>query len=441
MARHKVKWDNKFTLYGTGTNLACGVVALFFWLALIISSLPYFRRKMFETFYFLHLNFFFLANLMTIFHARAQVVPWVAAAFLIFYIDFSIRVISKMSNVTPKHIEIIGDNIVKLVLSVDKFPRAAFVYGPGSYIWLSISLKKTVPGPAPKSCNKGMYVKVGPAPDSQGQGLEMVAVGENADNAAVVVSTVDDTNNTTAVGTDEIFANIKLPGGPPSGVPSWLWFHPITVASYNSKSNEITLYIKSFGEGVSQWSGQLLAAARLVNLGVISLDDISFHVGGPNGELMIKDPLESLNRVIMVSGGIGITPFLPILEDLIDKKYSGIVEFVWSTRSVAEVNAFKHLFERCADLPNFHIHVHFTSKKQTGASDAEEGVQMKPVSSPGYTVIEGRPDYQSIQVAAGETTAALVCGPEEMIIAVEHFVYDRQRQGLPVLFHREVFDF
>ncbi len=140
---------------------------------------------------------------------------------------------------------------------------------------------------------------------------------------------------------------------------------------------------------------------------------------------------------VCTTGGIGITPFLPILEDLLVKKYAGIVEFIWSTRSVAEVNAFKALFERCADMPNFHINIHFTNKKVAG--DAESGD--KPVSAPGYTVNSGRPDYQSIQVAAGETAGVLACGPADLVLAVENFATDRQSQGLSVIFHRETFEF
>jgi hypothetical protein len=62
-----------------------------------------------------------------------------------------------------------------------------------------------------------------------------------------------------------------------------MFFHPITVSSFDESSGEITIYVKSFGEGVSQWSGQLLAAAKLIQSGGLTLQDIGLHVGGPNG--------------------------------------------------------------------------------------------------------------------------------------------------------------
>ena len=71
-----VKWSNKFSLLGTGTNLWCGVVAFVFWNLLVLMSLPYFRRKLFDGFYWIHLNLFFVAQTMTVFHARAVVLPY-----------------------------------------------------------------------------------------------------------------------------------------------------------------------------------------------------------------------------------------------------------------------------------------------------------------------------------------------------------------------------
>ena len=53
------------------------------------------------------------------------------------------------------------------------------------------------------------------------------------------------------------------------------------------------------------------------------MEDIGFHVGGPNGSLMIKEPLETLDRVLLFSGGIGCTPMVALLEDLLNKDYKG----------------------------------------------------------------------------------------------------------------------
>jgi len=92
----QVQLKNTLNMYGAGTNLFAGPIAMFFWLLLVVAALPYFRRHMLEAFYFTHINLFFAANIFTVFHARAQVVPYLVPAALLFYIDASIRVLAKV---------------------------------------------------------------------------------------------------------------------------------------------------------------------------------------------------------------------------------------------------------------------------------------------------------------------------------------------------------
>jgi len=264
----KVEWSNTLNMYGQGINLFAGPIALFFWTLLLAMAMPYFRRKMLEIFYFTHINLFFAANIFTVFHNRAMVVPYLVPAALLFYIDASIRVIAKLTQVTPVSIKVVGDNMVKLVLKQNGFPLKFFNFHAGSYLWLSCNLRKQV-----------------------------TATGEQlaTSNSKTVVSTENTYNAVASDGIkaeeielDGVFCNIKIPGGPPSGLPSWIWFHPITISSFDEATGEITLYIKKFGTGKTEWSGQLLAAAHLVEGGKIELADIGFHIGGPNGALMIK---------------------------------------------------------------------------------------------------------------------------------------------------------
>jgi NAD(P)H-flavin reductase len=351
------------------------------------------------------------------------VVPWAAAAIVIFYVDATIRIVAKLSEVTPIKMEVIGDNITKLVLKVKGFPLGSYKYHAGSYIWISCNLRKKVA----EGSSSSPYSPVSPAevpppsnaviPKDKGE----VELGEISQSRAI--STASDAD------LEGIFSNIKVPGGPPSGLPSWIWFHPITVSSYNAERNEITVFIKSFGEGKTEWSGQLLAAAKLVQSGQLSMNDIGFHVGGPNGSLMIKEPLETLPRVILISGGIGCTPMCALLEELLEHNYSGILDFIWSTRSSAELEAFRPLFERATGKESkIRIAVHYTGKESV-------------VATTGYKILSGRPKLEELNIADGETTALLCCGPDALMNGAEAFVVDQQRAGKSVLFHRETFEF
>jgi len=270
----QVEWKNTLNLYGSGTNLFAGPIALFFWTLLVVMSLPYFRRQMLETFYFTHINLFFVANIFTVFHARAQVVPYLVPAALLFYIDASIRFMAKITAVQALEIKVVGENMVKLVLRQNGFPLSAFKYHAGSYIWLSCNLRKKVVvegGGAEGGESSASTSK----PAAASVELSSTSTGGNAKYDIVPVTDELPSSQAAAAAApvavqqielDGIFNNIKVPGGPPSGLPSWIWFHPITISDMD-ESGAITLYIKSFGEGVAQWSGQLLAAAKLVESG------------------------------------------------------------------------------------------------------------------------------------------------------------------------------
>ncbi len=364
---------------------------------------------------------------MTIFHARATVVPWTAASILLFYIDFPIRIISKLSGVEAVEIDVIGDNITKLVLKQEGFPKKAFSFHAGSYIWLSCNLRKS----ASKIGNSATVAVTSETVTSTtstvaATEVELTNTGKAGyDKAAKSEeeSIMDDKMLT------EIFSNVKVPGGPPSGLPSWLWFHPITISSYNRDTNEMTLYIKAFGEGNAEWSGQLLSTAKLVKNGTLNKEDIGFHIGGPNGSLMIKDHLESLDHVIMISGGIGVTPFIAVLEDLIMKKFQGKITFYWSTRSVAEIEAFKKYYELCSGNDKFEVNVFYTNK----GSNTESGLT---ADNKGYKIISGkRPDFNDIKVVKGESTGIMSCGPDDLMVAAESFAFDKQKEGYYIIFH------
>jgi hypothetical protein len=219
----KVQWANTLNMYGQGTNLFAGPIALFFWTLLVIMSLPYFRRQMLEVFYFVHLNLFAAANLFTVFHARASVVPWIVPAVLLFYIDASIRFLAKTTAVEALEIKVIGENMVKLVLRQRGFPLGAFSYHPGSYLWLSCNLRKKVPS-----------------------AVAAAAAAASNESVAVTDATTDASLNTSGSGyskvatdappphieLDGIFGNIKVPGGVSFlFVPLFLSSSPISLSS------------------------------------------------------------------------------------------------------------------------------------------------------------------------------------------------------------------
>ena len=224
-----VTWSKSFNL--NEHNLWPGVVAFAAWTGQYVTSLPWFRRHHFEHFYFLHLNFMFVGNMFTIFHNRFRAVVWVIPAFAFFWLDFGVRWYTKMcKKASIVEYEIVDENLVKLVVRREGFPGAAFDFHPGSYIWLSVDV------PADK---RSEYMR------------------------------------------DDII-------GPPAFpviVPSWVWFHPITVSSFDPETSHLTLFIKRFagadrrGDGLDEWSGQLVHTMKAVRDAKMKLEDVRVHIG------------------------------------------------------------------------------------------------------------------------------------------------------------------
>ena len=248
-------------------------------------------------------------------------------------------------------------------------------------------------------------------------------------------------------------------------------------------------------EDNGEWSQRICTAGKMIEAGTLKLDDIHCYVGGPNGRLMF-DNIETMDRVVMISGGIGITPMAAILEDLIMQKAAGTfrseILFIWATRSPAEISAFTYLFNQCSD-PSINIQIHFTGTATLEATKGPVNVHIEnaessrecsppgclpvevplddiaatpeeaPVEEPATTSEEGTgtgsgsgvvPTAPNASVVvgrfvldtlvpvseAGVKTGILCCGPEAMMIDAEAFANAREAAGEEIYFHRETFD-
>ena len=311
-----LQWDDTFSMY-RGRNLWPGVVAATFFSMLLVAAMPWFRRVMWDKFYFTHINLQFMGNVFTVFHMRSSVV-WIAPAFACWYIDVFLRLFCKMKSAYIKDLKMHGSNLCELTISKEGYPEPGNPHHPGAYIWLAL--------------------------DGKNPGKE----------------------------DEPLFPSTKVPGGPPDGIPSWLWFHPMTVASFNEETKEIKIFVKSLGTDEDEFSARLCAAGSLVASGELPMEAIECYVGGPNGQLSI-DNIETLDRIILLSGGIGVTPMAGVLEGLIGLKakneFKGEIIFLWASRSLDEILAFTYLFEQCQD-PSIKIQIHYTGN-ETGISDKQ----------------------------------------------------------------------
>ena len=192
------------------------------------------------------------------------------------------------------------------------------------------------------------------------------------------------------------------------------------MSSFDPKSGEITVFIKRFGKGVEEWSGQLIETMHAVTESEIAIDDVRLHIGGPNGSLQVEP--DFMNHFILTAGGIGVTPMAAILEDRIRKVVVGTcttkTTLIWTTRALEEISAFSYLFHAVADLPEaeralFDIRVFKTGT--TGDEDIEAHATLGAVK-----ISSGRPDFGSVigtvvlSANPKSRTGVYTFGPEAM---------------------------
>lgn len=124
-------------------------------------------------------------------------------------------------------------------------------------------------------------------------------------------------------------------------------WHPISVSGITKSSPSqsesapsdsstllMTFHIKSMGPAT--WSGRVAALVRRK-----ALTKISVH--GPFGNVSLS--LRDYSSVTLLCGGIGITPLLPIIEDLVKNRAFSypqlrIVKLIWSVREPEMVQLF-----------------------------------------------------------------------------------------------------
>ena len=376
-----VTWDKQFNL--NEPNLWPGVVAFSAFLGQFFLSLPYWRRNHFELFYWMHINFMFVGNMFLIFHNRFRAVSWIIPTFAFFWLDFGVRWYAKLGK--KSHLvstEIVDANLVKLIVKRDGFPSKAFDFHPGSYIWLSVDV-----------------------PEEHRANLMKKALG---------------------------------PPAAPVQIPSFLWFHPITVSGYDPVTNELTLFIKRMGAKDDEWSGQIIKTVEHVKNGALKLEEVRVHVGGPHGNLQVQP--DDVDHVVLVAGGIGVTPMAAILEDQIRSvtTTNNKTSLIWTTRVPSEIKAFSYLFDQIAKLPSdqksrFNVKVFVTSGKENSADVEASASSVVSVNS-------GRPDFDALikqaQADSVGHTGVYICGPDAMSDSVENAAHANK-----CVVHRETFEF
>ena len=261
-----------------------------------------------------------------------------------------------------------------------------------------------------------------------------------------------------------------------NGLGSWVWLavaadkadklnpHPFSVAAVDASTEELKLLIKvgktgswtsALAEKVKE-SGQIPEASQAnhgsgagsglsdtILASPSSSGALEFNLDGPYGTPMIC--LENCSSLVLIGGGIGVTPLLPILSMVANAQVGSSTNllpqlrrlvFVWSVRrqegfecaaEELQCAAARIALGSIGDMPSVEVRLHLTGEA------AQEGVPQVFQ----HTIECRRPDMAEIFTrvktvdadAGGMGTAGFVCGPAAMIRAARQAGWEN---GVPI---------
>jgi stearoyl-CoA 9-desaturase NADPH oxidoreductase len=195
-------------------------------------------------------------------------------------------------------------------------------------------------------------------------------------------------------------------------------------ASAHPRTREIELTVRRHPEGVvSRHLKEHARPGMFVGLSVPRGDDF-----------VLPDPRPS--RIVLISGGSGITPVLSMLRTLTDEGHDGPIAFLHYARSAADVLYADDLARIAAAHPNVAVHVVTTrdegsspKDRTTGAPRTDRtdapltGSAANPAPGPDAAAtprLSGRfwRDHLARVLPADADAAAFVCGPGALVEAV-----------------------
>ncbi|GBG30750.1 Ferric reduction oxidase 2 [Hondaea fermentalgiana] len=182
-------------------------------------------------------------------------------------------------------------------------------------------------------------------------------------------------------------------------------------------------------------------------------------VDGPYGALELPLSLGDYDAYIFAAGGIGITPLLPVFEELIEADTLSSVPglFIFTTSDASLAEEFQPVLNDISAAGEYaQTRVHLTDASavqplqpvtmERVVKAAQDGAQSLVDQSQDLEVSKGRPNFSEsaadlmASLAPGSLVAALCCGPVSMDRAFMQAISAVSRsQGVTVHFHREGF--
>lgn len=169
--------------------------------------------------------------------------------------------------------------------------------------------------------------------------------------------------------------------------------HPFTISSTPTRPLMLEFTIRASGD----WTKKIKDLLKMDRA----------YVHGPFGLYGHLD-INTINEMVMIAGGIGITPMLSILRYLFDTMDRRRILLIWSNRTQKQV-VYPYEFQELENtLPGLEI-IHVLTRET------------------GYEGETGRLEKETLKrLLAGQSrdSVVLVCGPPQMMVAVKDALLD-----------------
>ncbi|GMH55109.1 hypothetical protein TL16_g01823 [Triparma laevis f. inornata] len=219
--------------------------------------------------------------------------------------------------------------------------------------------------------------------------------------------------------------------------------HPFTISSASSQRTQtVEFCIKAVGKNPTQFT------QKIRQLESSNFKALEASVEGPYGLSANLDPL-SHEHLVLLCGGIGVTPCISILRDILSEfeegrgrgRYSFLkkVDFVWVVRDEKILNLFAEVFEASLKYhPVINVHCHVT-RTRTNEHDDIEGQENQGWRA--TFVKDGRPDLVQLLrddegISDVTKTQVSACGPTSLV-GSDSFA----AKSVGCNFHSEAFEF
>ncbi|EPX75383.1 ferric reductase transmembrane component [Schizosaccharomyces octosporus yFS286] len=366
-------------VYNTGYAILAITVLL------IISVLPWFRRRLYEWFFLIH-HVCSIAFLICIYLHHPRCIPYMIAASALYALDRACRILRCFLNKTTFQATMIEDDVIYLR---GKKPRASFFSLPwssGNHVYVNIprlSFWQMHPFTV-ASCPSDDYIEL----------LVVVRKGFTRRLANHLGSTDDSTSEESE--------------------------------KSNSKSNTSIVVTRSdTGNYVSDLHKRIESDATCVT----PIKEMTIFLDGPYGPM--SNPFRNYSYVLFSAAGCGITSTLPLFRDMLLNPGNTVdITFVWACRSLKFIRLFKEILEDSIKQNGVtvHIYCHLT----TSYSVKEHHLISETNGSNSIQYFDERPnlgkyveDY--FHLSGTNTNAISACGPNKFLKALKKEMTSQQK--------------